>query len=524
MKPFVFIYCEGSDTKIAVISNEKDGMKIHQTFAVELAQSEGGTPEAEQVEDFGMDDLGGDISFDSMDSDDGMDSGDMGSADFTSIAASLMDVKLNQATFVPIITEPTLNYHVYEGPREDDKSKLIDSILKDIQNTKGFFIAKDSIDCVELNGDHTLSVFVEGEIPCVTLINSLASYNKKRYYKIGGIKSAEISLAYYVSKTTKFYPEDFSLIIYTGKEYSKLIFLEGQKLKHIGSTLDIGTQNLHTYDVYFSKILLEMENGGIPRLDNVILCGEDRSENLVLSFYGTFPEANVTELKFDNLAVEGQEENNGKDLSAFSIPIAAAIDYFDSQSKEYDGVSILPKYIVENQKFLQFGWHSYAIMPIIFAATFYFTYHILGNYQEMDILDKEISRLKLLQQQNQELVNQISPLAAKIANFDKTQAILDSATTGTEVWGSMLDRVSSFVERRRNFWISSMSTPSSNQLSVKGYSLSRSALTEFAEYNNSSLLQNINYEPLRERNAFAYTLEFRIDQKEQNLEEDGSED
>ena len=44
-----------------------------------------------------------------------------------------------------------------------------------------------------------------------------------------------------------------------------------------------------------------MENGGIPRLDNVILCGEDNSENLVLSFYGTFPEANVTDLKFDGL-------------------------------------------------------------------------------------------------------------------------------------------------------------------------------------------------------------------------------
>ncbi len=55
-----------------------------------------------------------------------------------------------------------------------------------------------------------------------------------------------------------------------------------------------------------------MENGGVPRLDNVVLCGDDRSENLVLSFYGTFPEANVTELKFDIFDVVDLNENRSR--------------------------------------------------------------------------------------------------------------------------------------------------------------------------------------------------------------------
>ncbi len=44
----------------------------------------------------------------------------------------------------------------------------------------------------------------------------------------------------------------------------------------------------------------------------------------------------------------------------------------------------------------------------------------------------------------------------KIANFDNTQAILDSATAGTEVWANMLTKVSDFMERRRNFWVSNL--------------------------------------------------------------------
>lgn len=510
MKPYVFIYCEGTDTKVAVVIKDKEGLKLIRTISIVLSHSQKSSSEADTLGDFGMEGLGDDISFDNIDKASAKGP-DVKGGEFTTIAASLNDIKLNQAVFVPVITEPAINYHIYEGAKIEDKSKLIDAILKDILETKGFYIAKDAIDCIDLNGGHSLAVFVEGEIPCVSLINSLAGYNNRRYYTIGTIKSAEISLAYYVSKTTKFYPEDFSLIIYTGKEYSKLIFLEGQKLKHIGTTLDIGTQNLHTYDVYFSKILLEMENGGIPRLDNVILCGEDRSENLVLSFYGTFPEANVTELNFESINLSQLQEKAKKELSSFSIPIAAAVEYFDEQAKVYTGINILPKYIHENQKFLQFGWHSYAVMPLIFAATFYFTYHILANNKELADLELEVQRLTLLQQQNQELVNQINPLASRIANFDRTQSILDSATVGTEVWGNLLDRISTFVERRRNFWISNLeTTEQTDEITVKGYSLSRTSLTEFADYNNSAVLKNILYDPLREKNAFSYILNFKM--------------
>ncbi len=303
----------------------------------------------------------------------------------------------------------------------------------------------------------------------------------------------------------------FSLIIYIGKEFSKLIFLEGQKLKHIGATLDIGVQNLHTYDVYFSKILLEMENGGIPRLDNVIICGDDRSENLVLSFYGTFPEANVSELQFNMFDLQEISEEDRKEISSFSVPLSAAYEYYAEQDKELTGINILPKYIVENQKLFQFGWHSFVILPLLFIAAYFFTVNILSNVQELNELDSKILQLEQLAIQNESIISQMEPISRKISSFDNTQTILDSAMSGTEVWGKTLEKVSNFVERRRNFWVSHLETRNSNNILIKGYSLSRNVLTEFAEYSNSSVLQNVLYEPLRNKNAFAYTLNFKIE-------------
>ncbi len=515
MKPFVCVYSEGNDLKLAVVSKENDILKVHSTSYITMSDFGKQTTE-ESVPSFNLGEVTDDLSFDNLAGDDSFSSAPESSnvvSEIGLIASALSDIKLNQAQFIPVVTDPTVNFHIFENEANIEKSKLQEAIIKDIQSSKGINVAKDYIDYVEIDEKQYLAVFVENAIPGVDLINSLATFNNRRYYKVNTIKNAEVALANYVSKTNKFFPEDYSLIIYTGRESSKLIFLEGQKLKHIGTTLDIGTQNLHTYDVYFSKILLEMENGGIPRLDNVVLCGDDRSENLVLSFYGTFPEANVIELKFDQFDSVKLNEEEKENLSAFAIPLAAAYEFYAEQNKELSGINILPKYILENQKFLQFGWHSYALLPVLFAATYYFTLTILSGFSTINELDSEIRHLKALEKQNQQILDEIYPLSNKISSFDKTQAILDSAAVGAGDWSDMLEKVSTFVERRQNFWVSHLESDSETSILIKGYSLSRSVLTDFSEYSNSAILQNILYEPLRENNAFQYTINFELQKK-----------
>lgn len=512
MKPFVFVYCEGSDTKIVVASREKEGIRILRTATLNGKNApQESIPSEEKLDDFNLEGMSGDFSIDNMDSPEDETTGGLSNTEIGNLNNSLQGINLNSAKFIPIGTEPGMNYHVYDGPKEKDKQKQIIAITTDIEQTKNIYVAPDAIDYIPYNDNSLLAAFFENNVPCTDLISQLAAYNKKKNYKIQTIKSADISLAYYVAKTVKFFPEDYTLIIYTGKEYSKLIFLEGNKLKHIGSTLDIGTKNLSTYDVYFSKILLEMENGNIPQLDNVILCGEDRSENLILSFYGTFPEANVTELEFKDFNTGALSADETAKLPDFAIPLAVATEFYDEQDKKYQGINILPRYIVETQKILQFGWLSYAIMPLIFLATFLFTYLVLENNRTIAELDTEIARLTRLQQENQALMDQIYPLSDKIAGFDVTKSILDSATAGTEIWGQALEKISDFVERRRSFWITSIQNYSQNQIRINGFSLSRSVLTEFADYYDSAILENITYEPLRENNAFSFNIVLSID-------------
>lgn len=251
MKPVVFLYCEGNDVKLAVASKEKGVTKVHRVASLTISRALQSYSRRGIATELESTSSSGEISFDSLESVATPDS-EIDTSDVGLFHQSLYGFNINSLQFVPIITEPVANYHIYEGPRDKNRNKLLQSVISDIQNTKGINVEIDSIDVTELNNSALLSVFIEGEIPCVNLINLLANYNKKRYLKIPTVKTAELSLAYYVSKTNKFFPEDNTLIIYIGKEYSKLIFLEGQKLKHIGVTLDIGTKNREHLREYFS--------------------------------------------------------------------------------------------------------------------------------------------------------------------------------------------------------------------------------------------------------------------------------
>lgn len=509
MKPIICVSSEGHDTKIVVLSKEKEGIKITKTFSMIMSGGDDfNDPTSENSED-SLKGFETDFNIESID-DSGNQLATVDKNDVSFAANYFSKEELKEAEFIPVVTDPVVNHHNYLGHINSNKKKNIEAIIDDIAKTKNITVTPDYIDYVKIDDQTLHTVFIREDNTSVNFINSWASHNGKRYYKIATIKNSETALAHYVARTNKFFEEDYTLIINTGHESSKLIFLKGDKLKHIGSSLDIGTKDIHTYDVYFSKILLEMENGGIPRLDNVILCGEDNSENLVLSFYGTFPEANVTELSFEGIDTSSLTDEQRENLSSFAFPIVAGIEYIEEKENKVQGINFLPKYIQENQKVIQFGWHSFLVFPFLFVAAFFFTFQILENNKLLSEQQRELTRLQQLKVQNELIIAEMDGLSARIENFDNTQAILDSAAAGAEVWGKMLTKVSDFIERRRNFWVSSLTTDVDNSVNLKGYALSRNVLTEFVDDNNSSLLNTVTYEPLRDTKTYAYTLKFNL--------------
>lgn len=508
MKPLVSIYSEGNNTKVAVVSKVNGKLTVLRTANVDFVQPSIDIEEG--ISNISIE--SGDFDLDKVQMQDSALESKMTASTVSTLASHLSGINLTNCLFIPGLTEPAIHYHIYEGAKQlsTANNKIVQDIVDDIQQSKNISVEKKSLGYVELADKSLLSVFLGNETGSINLIKSLARYNGKRHYKIPAIKSAEISLAYYVAKTKKFFPDDQSLIVYIGKEYSKLIFLQGRKLRHIGATLDIGTVNLHTYDVYFSKILLEMENGGVSSLDNIIVCGEDDSENLILSFYGTFPEANVSRLEFNDVDLGGLSPDEREKFSSYCVSVAIASEYYDELENIHKGINLLPKYVKEDQKLFQFGWHSYVMLPLLFGITFFITQKILINQNEMTQLDAEITEQTILLRQNQEILNNIANIETKISGFGQTQAILDSAATGTSIWFEVMKHASDFTGSKKNMWITKITRGNDNTVVMEGYALSKYTVTEFAYSIESATLKSINFESLRDKNTYRFVLNFNL--------------
>ena len=242
----------------------------------------------------------------------------------------------------------------------------------------------------------------------------------------------------------------------------------------------------------------------------ILLFAVNDSENLILSFYGTFPEANVSRLEFDDLDNTLVDTDKKEKFSSFTVPLAVATEYFDEQTKETKGINLLPKYIREEQKFFQFSWHGYAMLPILFVAAFFITQQILNNSSELSRMDDEITQKTILMKENQEILSKIKDVETKISSFDQTQAILDSAAVGTELWGKVTRHVANFCQSRKNLWLTKISKEEDDQVLLEGYALSKNVLTDFAYSIESSILKSVVYEALREENAYRFIINFNI--------------
>jgi hypothetical protein len=401
---------------------------------------------------------------------------------------------LSKCKFIPILSEPA----IYFQKINDEKDLASLNI-----NAKGKI--ETTIDFVSLYDNAKLAIYPSGQSSYLQAIDSLAKMNNRKYFKIPSVKSAEISLASYVIRKTKFTEKETSLILYIGKEYSKLIFLKGKKLFYLGSTLSVGKNSFNAHNVIVSKILLEMEHAAVSKIDNIVICGEDHSKGLVSVINEAYPGAKVLKQGIESIEIKNVDSFSSE--QSFIVPAAVAEEYFAELEKKLSGINLLPSYIKEEQKFIHLGWRGYLAVGMIALSSFLFISKIFSNIDELKAKDDEISRIQLIQAQNQATVNKIKSYESKVKNVDQTKVILNQLSSGTGILSDQLKKLSGFTSNRRNLWMSSLKMDISKNIKLGGFTLSRPMVKELSDSYNGSVLENIIYEPLRETRTFKFSVD-----------------
>ncbi len=176
MKLIISIYSEGFELKVSVLERIKDKIIIRKTFEVRSS----GSSSVDTTDSLGnfTDDaiISDDLSFDSLNGMSGIDNQESSNTtEISELANQLAEFDLSKAEFIPVITDPNLTFHIYEGLIEKDKKKTLEKIISEIYNSKGLLLTKDQIDFISLDEKTHLCVFTEPNVVCANLVSSVAA-------------------------------------------------------------------------------------------------------------------------------------------------------------------------------------------------------------------------------------------------------------------------------------------------------------------------------------------------------------
>lgn len=484
MEKLAFIYLEGNDSKVTVFEKDKDTLKLIKAESLSAAPALAEKQELPNVMDsYEQAEM---VSFEPLPGEGPSDNGLL-----QSLNKALKEFDLKTIKFVPILTEPDVHFKKLEDEKE-------------LNTLKASFSGKgkhETLEIVEIADNSKLAVYTSGKSLYLQMMNSLARMNSFRYLKIASVKCAEVSLSGYAAQKMNLEEgKEISLILYIGKEYSKLIFMKGRKIFFIGTTVTAGKNSANSYYVIMSKILLEMENAGVHELNRIIICGEDSSEELISELKGSYPESEITFLEITDFNIP----ESSYSISSFSVNLAAAEEYLKEEEKKTRGINLLPGYIAEEQK--SFGWESYVLFLAIFLAVFLFTFLIMNNNSQIMKLDKEIIKYQKFQIENQELIDKLEAKKTLLANFDKSKSVLESYSKNTDALSSALEKISDYVYAQDNIWFTFLKLDMDRSLKLSGYGLNRRLLTQFSYSCQDALLNDITYEPLRNTRAYKFNI------------------
>lgn len=482
------IYFEGNENKVALFSKEEDKLKLIKAESIDtslafkekksaIGKSNGNKSKEAIKYDFVND-----------------ESTNFNKKYLEKLSEFFLGEDLSKCKFIPILTEPAIYFQ-----KVNDKKEFAGL---NINNNGGI---ETTIDFVSLYDNSKLAVYPSGQSNYLQAIDSLARMSNRRFFKIPTVKSAEISLASYIARKRKFNEKETTLILYVGKEYSKLIFLRGEKLFHIGSTLSVGKNSFNAHNVIVSKILLEMEQGSLSNINNIVICGEDFSDDLISVINEAYPGVKVLNQEIESVEIENIDSFSSE--SSFIIPVAVAEEYFAEMEKKLSGINLLPSYIKEEQKLFHLGWQGYLVLLMIALSAFFFTNKIFSNNTELRSKNNEISKIQLIEVQNREKIAKIKSYENKIQNVDKTKVVLNQLSKGTEILSNQLKKLSDFTSYKRNLWMSSLKMDINKNAKLNGFTLSRPVVKELSDSYNGSVLENIIYEPLRETRTFKFSID-----------------
>lgn len=502
MKKYVGIFVDGPETKVAIVSKTSKGFKLEDIVTFGLK----GSPYqfyGQEKSDYEVD--SDTILFEPTEETEDVVEEPMLSTVITNKVRNIKDI-----IFVPVVSEPQVSYLIIPNVPKGNEKQIKQFIVDKWLETKLASIDENNLRYYKYFKDHYITAYINEDFPVLEQIRQFARFWKMRMPRIPFISAGDICLTSYVLNKYNIQADKNYLIIHIGIDSSRIIFISNKTIKHISSYLGIGVQTVGFHDIIISKINLEMDVAQISEIDKIFLAGEVTESTVPLTFYGSFPLADVEIIKFDELDLSGLNEDKKEQIPVYAFCIAPIFFFLQKDKTKTPFVNLLPFDVIESQKIFKLSPVGYLLLFLIFLAVAFFTQRYITNQKKIEVLQTEIQSKQLLIAENAELVNRVNQLSNRIEAGRRIQQTIDTLILGAERWTEILMKIQEFQPRKRRIWLTSIAA-SEEGVKIFGVGINKYTIPDFSDYLDKALLKSMISQELREKEINRFEINLKPD-------------
>jgi hypothetical protein len=146
----------------------------------------------------------------------------------------------NRYSLTYSLAEPSIYYHQLESDFGLRGNKLKDRILNELKSVRAFQPASDAVDAIKTDEGNLLCIVREDGMSLINSLDDIKAYIGNRLPMISAIDSADVSFMNLVRANYEFEPQEFSVLVYVGAEFTRLIFMRGSEFHQFAPIIGEG--------------------------------------------------------------------------------------------------------------------------------------------------------------------------------------------------------------------------------------------------------------------------------------------
>jgi len=395
------------------------------------------------------------------------------------------------------IAEPSIYYHTIESNFGLKGKKLKQRVLEELRNVRAVQPSPDAIDFFYSAEKNLVCAVREDGISMLKILDDIKPFLGKRLPRISLIEISDVALMNLARANYGFTADEITTIIYIGVEFTRLIFMKGSEYFHFAPVLGEGFDVPNIQNTVYSRLLLEQDNMGIPRIDKILLAGESQRISFDTFIREQLPDVDVQYLRTPYLDATSLQPEIQERIPEFAVPIATAWKVLDDDHPAFYGINLLPESVREGQRTFKLAWHGYLLLALVFLSTFYFTTRYGNLKKEVTNKEHTLSQLRDKVIENDKLKAAIYSLGEQIDRYKTALAVYDSLVPGADRWNKMVAQLTKGVEDLGAIWITEIKTLQGGAMSVQGYSLYRARIPRIAALFDNATLTKVEVKEIR---------------------------